>query len=284
MGTHIVSPEYVAAQTEGPQPNRESQSSGVSWGAVIGGAFVASALYLILLALGAGFGLSAVSPWANSGASASTVGTLAIIWLIVIEIVASGFGGYLTGRLRTKWTLIHSDEVFFRDTANGFLAWAVALIVSAAFLASAATSMAGSAEQARASSANAPAAAISSPNMYFVDELFRSDHITAEAGDTAAKVEAERIMLRGLKDPQMQSADQAYLSRIVAARTGLSQPDAEKRVADVITDARQAEDTARKATAHFLLWLFLSLLMGAFSASYAATVGGRQRDHVKAVK
>lgn len=283
MGTHIVSPEYVGSQIDGPPPNPESQSSGVSWGAVIGGAFVASALYLILLALGAGFGLSAVSPWANAGASASTVGALAIVWLIVIEIIASGFGGYLTGRLRTKWTLIHTDEVFFRDTANGFLAWSVALIVSAAFLASAATSMAGSAEQARASSVNAPAAAISSPNMYFVDELFRSDHVAGEAVDTAAKVEADRILLRGLKESQMQSADQSYLARIVASRTGLSQADAEKRVTDVVTDARQAEDTARKATAHFLLWLFLSLLMGALSASYAATIGGRQRDHVKAI-
>ena len=81
----------------------------------------------------------------------------------------------------------------------------------------------------------------------------------------------------------MPAADQSYLARLVAARTGLSQSDAEKRVSDVISEARQAEDMARKASAHFLLWLFLSLLIGAFSASFAATVGGKQRDHVKAV-
>jgi len=81
----------------------------------------------------------------------------------------------------------------------------------------------------------------------------------------------------------MPTADQTYLGRLVAARTGISQPEAEKRVSDVIADARQTEDTARKATAHLLLWFFLALLMGAFSASYAATIGGRQRDHVKAV-
>ena len=56
-------------------PNKEAHSSGVSWGAVIGGAFVAAAFYLILLALGAGLGLSAVSPWSSVGASASAVGT-----------------------------------------------------------------------------------------------------------------------------------------------------------------------------------------------------------------
>ena len=122
-------------------------SSGVSWGAVIGGAFVAAALYLILLALGAGFGLSSISPWSNAGASASTVGTVAIVWLIIVEIISSSLGGYLTGRLRTKWVLIHTDEVYFRDTANGFLAWAVALVITVAFLASAATSMVGHAVQ-----------------------------------------------------------------------------------------------------------------------------------------
>ena len=108
---------------EASAPNREAHSSGVSWGAVIGGAFVAAALYLILLALGAGFGLSAVSAWSNVGLTATTAGALAIAWLIIIEIVASAFGGYLTGCLRPKWTLVHSDEVFFRDTANAFLVW-----------------------------------------------------------------------------------------------------------------------------------------------------------------
>jgi hypothetical protein len=282
MATHLTSAEYVESRTEALESNRESLSSGVSWGAVLGGSFVTAALYLILLALGAGFGLSAVSPWSNVGLTISTTGTIALAWLVIIEIIASAFGGYLTGRLRTKWTLIHTDEIFFRDTANGFLAWAVALVVSVAFLASAAASMAGSAAQARASE-NAPAAALANPNMYFVDTLFRSDRVTAEAGDTAAKTEAERIVGKGLTESQMPAADQNYLAQLVAARTGISQQDAEKRVSDVIREARQTEDTARKATAHFLLWLFLSLLMGAFSASLAATVGGRQRDHVKAI-
>jgi hypothetical protein len=292
MSTHGMSPEFVASDREASPPNREAQSSGVSWGAVIGGAFVAAALYLILLALGAGFGLSAVSPWSNVGLTAPAAGAIAIAWLVIIEIIASAFGGYLTGRLRTKWTLIHSDEVFFRDTANGFLAWAVALVVSVAFLASAATSMAGgsaaragNAAQLRAPSANVIEDALADPNMYFVDALFRSGRVGTgtDTGDTAAKAEAERILVKGLNEKQMPSGDQNYLVTLVAGRTGISQPEAERRVSDVITEARRAEDAARKATAHLLLWLFLSLLVGAFSASFAATIGGRQRDHVKVV-
>jgi len=283
MSTHITSPELIASHAGPPAPNREAHSSGVSWGAVIGGAFVAAALYLILLALGAGFGLSAISPWSNAGLTARTAGAIAIAWLVIIEIIASAFGGYLTGRLRTKWALIHSDEVFFRDTANGFLAWAVALVVSVAFLASAAAAMAGSAAQARTASAGASENALAGPSMYFVDALFRSGRVSADTNDAAVKTEAERILVKGLKDADMPAADQSYLATLVSVRTGISQADAEKRVSDVLTEARQAEDAVRKATAHLLLWLFLSLLMGAFSASFAATIGGRQRDHVKAV-
>jgi hypothetical protein len=284
MESNVTSADYIESRPGRLTPGSEAHSSGVSWGAVIGGAFVAAAFYMILLALGAGLGLSAVSPWSNVGASASTVGTLAIIWLIFIEIIASSLGGYLTGRLRTKWALIHTDEVYFRDTANGFLAWAVALVIGVTFLASAAASMVGRAAQPGALSETAgTATGAMDPNGYFVDTLFRSDRLGPESKDASVQAEAGRIFANALRQNQMPTADQTYLGRLVAARTGISQPEAEKRVSDVIADARQTEDTARKATAHLLLWFFLALLMGAFSASYAATIGGRQRDHVKAV-
>jgi hypothetical protein len=265
-------------------PAGEAQSSGVSWGAVIGGAFAAAAFYLILLALGAGFGLSAVSPWSNVGASASTVGAVAIAWLVIIELIASGLGGYLTGRLRTKWALIHTDEVFFRDTANGFLAWAVALVISATLLASTAASMVGHvAERGSASTTAAAASNMMDPNAYFVDTLFRSDNPGSGSRDAAVQAEAGRILSHALRQNQIPPEDRNYLARLVSAKTGLSELAAEKRVSDVIARAQQTEDTARRVSSHLLLWLFLALLMGAFCASYAATIGGRQRDHVKAV-
>ena len=284
MGTHVTSTDYGASR-EVSLPNREAHSSGVSWGAVVGGAFVTAALYLILLALGAGFGLSAVSPWSNAGVTASTASDLAIVWLIIIAIVASALGGYITGRLRTKWALIHTDEVFFRDTANGFVAWAVALVASAAFLATTATFMTGSAaiSGAAAQAGTASGNAAASPTMYYVDALFRSGRAAGDTGDAAAKAEAERILLRGLEERQMPTTDESYLASLVAARTGMSQAEAEKRVSDVVTREREWEDAVRKAMARLLLWTFVSLLIGALCASYAATIGGRQRDHVKTV-
>ncbi len=283
MDSNVATADYLESHSERLYPNREAQSSGVAWGAVIGGAFVAAALYLILLALGAGLGLSAVSPWSNNGASASTISGMAIVWLVIIEIIASGMGGYLTGRLRTKWAAIHTDEVYFRDTANGFLAWAVALVLSVTLLASAATTMLAGVAPLGADEGAGIAASTMDANAYFVDTLFRSDHIDAEQRDPAAQAEAARILTNALRQDQISAADQRYLAQLTAAKTGISLPDADQRVADMIANARLAADTARKATAHLLLWFVVSLLTGAFSASYAATIGGRQRDHVPAV-
>src|SRR6185312_8668571 len=111
--------------------------SGVSWSAIFAGAAAAASLSYILIILGFGLGLSSVSPWTNTGAAATTIGVATIIWLTFTQIVASGMGGYLAGRLRIKWASVHTDEVYFRDTAHGFLSWAVASLVVAAFLASA---------------------------------------------------------------------------------------------------------------------------------------------------
>ena len=42
--------------------------------------------------------------------------------------------------------------------------------------------------------------------------------------------------------------------------------------------AKQAAEAARKATAKASFYLFFSMLIGAFIASVAGVMGGRQRD------
>lgn len=272
--------------------NSETYASGVSWPAVIAGAFVTAALWLILLALCAGIGLSAVSPWSNAGASAATVSRVGIIWLIIVQIIASGMGGYLAGRLRTKWTIIHTDEVYFRDTAHGFLAWSVGLVISAAFLASVATSVAGGAGQSgRMGFSNVNGAAITTtsalptggPNDYFIDRLFRTNHPVSDSNDAQVYAEAAGILAHALEQKTLPAADQTYLTELVAARTGLNTAASDRRVAEVYAEMQQAAESARKAAAHLSLWLFVAFLIGAFCASYAATIGGRQRDQVKLI-
>jgi hypothetical protein len=254
----------------------DSYSSGVTWSAVTAGAFVIAALSVILLALGAGLGLSAVSPWSSVGASASAIGRGAILWLILMEIMASSMGGYLAGRLRTKWSRVHTDEVYFRDTAHGFLAWCVALVITAAFLTSAAASMVGTAPRGTMGAS----ASGTEPNDYFADMILRSSSTPSNPNETSSRREVALIIANGLRQGEIPEADKTYLAQVVVARTGLSESEAERRVTEAFAGDQQATDAARKAVAHSLLWIFLALLIGAFCASFSATIGGAQRDHV----
>jgi hypothetical protein len=282
----------------------EASKSAVSWAAILGGAVVASAMSLALLMLGTGIGLSSVSPYANSGASAAGFTITAAIWLIVVQIISSALGGYLAGRLRTRWVGLHNDEVHFRDTAHGLMVWALGAIVSASLLASAASSVLGTGAQATgsvvsgigstltsAAGAAGNAAANNSGNLqaYFTDMLFRSDKQPADPNSPAVVAEAGRILARSTATGEIAPADKTYVAQLIAARTSLSQADAEKRVDDTLNQAkaalakaeqaaRDAADQARKAAAYLALWFFISMLVGAFSASYAATIGGRARD------
>ena len=294
-------------------PGNESAASAISWGAVVAGAFAAAAMGLILGVLGTGLGFAAVSPWANSGASATTMSIASAIWLLLMSAIASAIGGYLAGRLRTRWVDVHSDEVFFRDTAHGFVAWAVGTVITAAVLTSAAGALVGGTARVAATGAAAVgagaagaattmanaaspgrAAVPTDPNAYSVDSLFRTDKPTEGVApdDTAARAEAARIFANDLRGSELPASDRQYLAQVVAGHTGLSPEDADKRVNDVYsraqaaaadaeTKAREAADAARKAATYSALWMFIALLVGAFAATYAATLGGRLRDGIR---
>lgn len=276
----------------------ESNVPALAWGPVIGGAIAASAITLILLLLGSGVGLTMVSPWSGESASFTTVSVTAAIWFVIVQWLSSALGGYLTGRLRTKWAGIHTDEVFFRDTAHGFLSWALATVVVAGLAGSAFTSLVGSGVQAASSvaasaSVGATAAAAGSndaPDLatgYFTDLLLRPQDTAARApsDNAAATAEVMRILMQGAAKGEVPEADRAYVATIVASRAGIPQEEARTRVDQVlqqIEDAKnaalQAADDARKSAATVALLGALSLLVGAFIASAAAALGGRQRD------
>ena len=309
---NYLAPENLALdtlQTSTCKIPDTSALSAVSWAAIFTGA---TALTLILLLLGTGLGLSSVSPWTNNGTwanqdiSATSFGLTVILWLTFIQVVAYGMSGYLAGRLRTRWLSVHSDEVYFRDTAHGFLTWAAACLTTAALLTSVIGSIVGSGLK------SAPAimgknSKILNPTSdaihYFVGTLFRNNTDTQSAavvnelenssGDAFSvanrNYEVSTIFANSIGRGDLPEADTAHVGQLIKNRTGLSQLEAEKRVIETYstlqTSLRKAElttkesaDKARKASAYATLWLFISLLMGAFVASLAATWGGRNRD------
>lgn len=306
-----IASEYIDIEVE------PAARSGVAWGAIVGGALAAAAISLLLMVLGAGLGLSVVSPWSSIGANAATIAVGSVVWLIVVQWVASAFGGYLTGRMRTR-SSEPSDEVFFRDTANGFLAWALSTLLVAALLTSAlsaivgtgaqvaATVGSGAAQGAMQAGVQSAAGSVADPTAYFVDTLYRSAPSSATASPAIApatlpssqtpannppdvRAETARILANGIAANEFPSADLDYLAQLVSARAGLPADEAKARVDEVIqkiqsvkADAQVATDQARKNAAKLSLFMFLSLIVGAFIAAAAAALGGGHRDDIPA--
>jgi hypothetical protein len=287
----------------------EPAGPGTSWGAIIAGAVAAVATSLILMLVGSGLGLTLVSPWSATTTSAATFAVSGMIWLVVVQWLSSAMGGYLTGRLRTRWIGVDADEAFFRDTAHGFVAWALSTIIVAALLTSAVTTIVGGAAskatmvaagaaQGVASGAtqgtSEASSALANPTAYFVDMLFRRPPEAAGAaasatstseGLGASRDEAGRILITSAAAGQMADSDKAYLAQLVARETGLSADDSQKRVDGVLAQiqaakekAKSAADVARKAGATVAILTALSLVIGAFIASVAAALGGHLRD------
>ena len=255
----------------------ESHDSGVSWAAILAGAAASCALTLLLLSFGSGMGFAMVSPWGGRGVSSTTFEIGTGLYFIVMAMISSALGGYLAGRLRSKWVGLHTTEVQFRDTAHGFLAWAVASVIGAVLLATPATSLIGGALS--GATQGAANSAQTSPMNAYADALLRSDNRTDQQslGDTRGEI--VRLFTTSFRERNdINASDRDYLVKVVASRTGLSQADAEKRVNDVITQAKADLDKARKAAMHAAIWLTLSLFIGAFCAALAALEGGGTRD------
>ncbi|CAM7099381.1 Transmembrane protein [Klebsiella michiganensis] len=257
--------------------------SAVSWGAIFAGAAAAASLALMLLMLGAGLGLTSISPWENQGLAAGTVGIAAIAWLTFTQIVASGMGGYLAGRLRTKWVDTHTNEIYFRDTAHGFLTWAVALLVSAVLLTTTISSLiggsakivgsvAGGATATAVNNAGEGSSMLSKSSMeYFTRSLFRASGSTpagnsnASGNDTMAMnqpvppkaespaqlAEVTGIFANSIYSGALPQDDLTYVAQLVSQNTGISQQEAEQRVQAVYDKAqanlKEAKDKAQQA-------------------------------------
>jgi len=285
-----------------PDLPAESSRSAVSWGAVFAGAVIAAAVSAMLVIGGTGLGFLSMSPWRNEGAPGAALATGSIVWLLVSQIIAYGVAGYITGRLRTKWTDAARDEVYFRDTAHGFLVWALSAVVGLVVLGSTVASVVSGTAKAGAAVAGAGASAVTAgageaaqANAdklsldYFTDALLRPNDPSVSGGQGDARQEVSRILARGVVNGELSDADQSYLVKLVARQSGLDEAAARQRLEQIQDQARQAArqagqkvreaaDAARKAAAAFALWAFASLLVGAFVASLAATFGGRARD------
>jgi hypothetical protein len=253
-------------------------TSFLQWTPVFAGALVGSAVSLVLIAFGTALGLGIVSSSPTWRDTSPALTMIAGLFLLLAALVSVGVGGYVAGRLRERWDpSAHSDLVEFRDGTHGIVAWALAVVI---------TGVVAAASVASLSSKTAPPATSSATTAgepliaYELDRLFRGDRRAVEGDITYARAEAGRILLAATGRQGITPDDRAYLARLVAARTGLAQPDAERRVEDAITAASTAVQKARRSAVILGFATAASLLAGAAAAWYAACAGGRHRDNV----
>jgi hypothetical protein len=269
----------------------------ISWSAVIAGALAALAVAFIVVSLGSGIGLAVASPY-GSGPSATTLTIAGAVWLVLAQAVGYAVGGYVAGRVRND-LVAGPDEARFRDRTHGLVAWAIGVAATGIVLVSLAAMSAGPVARAGAGLAGGPESiaatertpaegyGTTNPIAYYVDLLLRAapPHDQAQNG-AVPRDQVARIMLNAVRQGGLSADDRNYLAAVVAAETGVSAQDAQRRVDDVTNRAKESmqatADNARKAASFLSFWTFMSLLFGAVAAVLGGVLGGEQRDEAMA--
>ena len=257
----------------GPIPTPGGPLSYIHWGPVIAGALLAAAVWSVLMAFASAVGLMIASPSPTWRDTSVWLAILSGFWVIVVTVGSYALGGYLVGRVRSTWRAA-ADEVEFRDGAHGLLAWALGVVLSVALLwATAATyTAANNATQSPRESAGAPTFLA-----YELDRLFRSER-RVEPVPAELRAEASRLIMKGVGRNDIPSDDRTHLVRMVAGTTGLAPADAERRVVQVIAEARTAASQARRSAVILGFCTAAALAAAAAAAWFAAGIGGRHRD------
>ena len=246
------------------------------WGPAVAGGLVATAVSMILTGFGTTLGFSDVNQTWRELTPALAV--LAGIWFLVVAIASAAAGGYLAGRTRDRWSLQQTEESEFRDGTHGLVAWAIAIILGALV----ASTLAGSLRTGEPADPAVPASsqALGAPASILTrqtDRMLRSDTRLGDA-NAAVRTEAGRVLTSAATDREVNAEDRTQLARLVAAGTGLSLPDAQKRANDSIAAARAKISSAHHAKAIGAFITAASLVLAAVAAWYAAEAGGRHRE------
>jgi len=250
-------------------------TSAVSWSAILAGTAVAVASSLVLFALTAGLDLAALAP--DRATSATSLTVLTGIALVVTQWISAALGGYMTGRLRTRWVSTHTHEVFFRDTAHGFITWCVATVVLASGLASASVTFTGARIHVTAGSHGHNTRLVSVGHALANSASFAPASFAAVALSTDSTPGSRLVVPDGPAAVESQSAYRPALVQVLPTTDGERTADDTQGVwpADLSTPG---DDATRKAAAATSIITALSMLVGAFIASVSAALGGRLRD------
>jgi hypothetical protein len=255
----------------------------VDWSAVVAGAVLAAALSFVLLTFGTAIGLSATSPWPNSGLPTRIIASLAVFWALAQQIGAFLAGGYVAGRMRARLSDARTGEAEFRDGLHGGLVWAVGIVIGAALAMAAGGALARTGAEIGGKTA-ASVASTADPMDLALDAMLRPTTGAAASGRAEpaardARAELSRILASSVATGPLSDQNRAYLAQRVSQLAGLPQQDAERRVNEALTATRTAADRARRASVLAGFITAASLVVSLGAAWWAAIKGGQHRDN-----
>ena len=207
----------------------------IEWGPVFAGAVLAAALSFVLLTFGTAIGLSATSPWPNSGLPARVIASLAIFWTMAQQIATFMAGGYVAGRMRSRWHEPAQDEVGFRDGLHGGLVWAVGIVIGAALLMATAGTVARTGAELTAKTAVAATASSTNPMDLVLDSMLRPPAAVPRAPGQPMddpRPQISRILTSAVASGSLSEPNRTYLAQLIAQRAGIPQEEAAKRVGE----------------------------------------------------
>ncbi len=257
----------------------DERSTNFDWGAIIGGALVASVTSLVLLSFGSAAGFASVSPYSWNNPSVTTLTVISVGWFAFVMMLASVAGGYFTGRFRRRAAnAVPLDEREARDGAHGLLMWALSFMLGVFIASAIAAGAARGVAAAAGGAASVTAQAIPQDRVgSIVDTMMRPGSADTRVENPRAEV-ARVLSTSALARGTITNEDRDYVTRIVAAEAGIPPEEARKRVDATIERAKEAANAARKA-AGWLAFLIGAVSVLAAGAAFAgAKYGGHERE------
>jgi hypothetical protein len=247
----------------------------VDWCAVIAGALIACAIFVLLTTFGSAIGLTLTSPYPGSGFSGKVATWLIGIWEIWVAVSAFAVGGYFAGRLRHRIFDATEHESDVRDSAHGLLVWAIAALlgtwIATMTIKEVTHAVAGGPDR-------NPIAGKADPARYAADVMLRSDQPAPGNYDEPLHKEVATVLAAYATGVSVTQEDAAYLTRVTAAHSGVAQADAQKRVSTAVQQVRDNANRTRRTGIMVAFLTAASLAVGAAAAWAAAALGGRHRD------
>ena len=278
--------ETVEAYTESstspaaPVDRSTLPSSYIHWSPTVGGGLIAAAVFFVLITFATAIGLavSSVSPtWRDT-----SVGLVVLsgAWVVLTAVGSFALGGYIAGRTRSTWRA-SPDEVHFRDGLHGLLVWSIAVILGVGLAWMSTATITQSTSKSNVASPNTATASTSGTEPTFLtfelDRLLWSDN-RQQTSNPELRAEAGRILETGLGRKELAKDNHDHLVQLVSVQTGLSAADADHRVAQILSESRNAAAKARQSAVILAFTLAAALAAGAAAAWGSAVIGGRHRD------